>query len=60
MVPKDKISANDIVHLLPNSKTKNDDLLNISNSFQEFKEVTERAFILKQLGITCLVGCCNQ
>ena len=49
MVPKDKISANDIVHLLPNSKTKNDDLLNISNSFQEFKEVTERAFILKQL-----------
>jgi len=49
MVPKDKISANDIVHLLPNSKTKNDDLLNISNSFQEFKEVTERAFIFKQL-----------
>lgn len=49
MVPKDKISANDIVHLLPTIKTKNDDLLNISNSFQEFKEVTERAFILKQL-----------
>ncbi|MCF6268375.1 MAG: sigma-54 dependent transcriptional regulator [Melioribacteraceae bacterium] len=49
MVPKESISANDIAHLLPNSKIKNDDLLNISNSFQEFKEVTERAFILKQL-----------
>ena len=49
MVPKDKISVTDIEHLLPNSKSKNDDLLNISNSFQEFKEVTERAFILKQL-----------
>ncbi len=49
MVPKDEISDKDIEHLLPNSKIKNDDLLNISNSFQEFKEVTERAFILKQL-----------
>ncbi len=49
MVPKDEISVADIEHLLPNSKVKNDDLLNISNSFQEFKEVTERAFILKQL-----------
>ena len=49
MVPKDEISVSDIEHLLPNSKIKNDDLLNISNSFQEFKEVTERAFILKQL-----------
>ncbi len=49
MVPKDIISVSDIEHLLPNSKIKNDDLLNISNSFQEFKEVTERAFILKQL-----------
>ena len=49
MVPKDSISADDIVHLLPNSKSKGDDFLNVSNSFQEFKEVTERAFILKQL-----------
>ena len=49
MVPKELINSNDIAHLLPNSKSKNDDLLNISNSFQEFKEVTERAFILKQL-----------
>jgi two-component system, NtrC family, nitrogen regulation response regulator NtrX len=51
MVPKDEITVDDIVHLLPNSKTKNDDLLNISNSFQEFKEVTERAFIVKQLDL---------
>lgn len=49
MVPKESISANDISHLLPNSKSKGDDFLNVSNSFQEFKEVTERAFILKQL-----------
>jgi len=49
MVPKDNISASDIIHLLPNSKSKTDDLLDISNSFQEFKEHTERAFILKQL-----------
>jgi DNA-binding NtrC family response regulator len=49
MVPKDHITSNDIIHLLPNSKSKNDDLLNISNSFQEFKEVTEKAFIQKQL-----------
>lgn len=49
MVPKDEILASDIEHLLPSSKSKNDDLLDISNSFQEFKEVTERAFILKQL-----------
>ena len=49
MVPKDSISADDIAHLLPNSKSKTDDFLNVSNSFQEFKEVTERAFILKQL-----------
>ena len=49
MVTKENISADDISPLLPNSKLKTDDLLNISNSFQEFKEVTERAFILKQL-----------
>ena len=49
MVPKNEISADDISHLLPNSKIKGDDFLNVSNSFQEFKEVTERAFILKQL-----------
>ena len=51
MVPKESISANDITHLLPNSKSKSDDFLNVSNSFQEFKEVTERAFILKQLDL---------
>ncbi len=49
MVPKEEITANDISHLLPNSKAKGNDFLNVSNSFQEFKEITERAFILKQL-----------
>jgi DNA-binding NtrC family response regulator len=49
MVPKEEITANDISHLLPNSKTKGNDFFDVTNSFQEFKEVTERAFILKQL-----------
>ena len=51
MVPKESISAIDITHLLPSSKSKSDDFLNVSNSFQEFKEVTERAFIIKQLDL---------
>ncbi|NOX64196.1 MAG: sigma-54-dependent Fis family transcriptional regulator [Chlorobi bacterium] len=49
MIPKDEISAKDISGLLPDSTTKTDDFLNITNSFQEFKEKAERAFILKQL-----------
>jgi len=49
MIPKDEISANDISALLPDSTAKTDDFLNVTNSFQEFKEKAERAFILKQL-----------
>ncbi|MEN8191995.1 MAG: sigma-54 dependent transcriptional regulator [Bacteroidota bacterium] len=49
MVPSEEISANDITAFIPNSTTKDDDFLNITNSFQEFKEKAERAFILKQL-----------
>ena len=49
MVPKESISSDDISSLLPNSKSKNDDFFDVSNSFQEFKDVTERAFIIKQL-----------
>ncbi len=49
MIPKDEISSKDISGLLPDSTTKTDDFLNVTNSFQEFKEKAERAFILKQL-----------
>ncbi len=49
MIPSNEIKANDIAGLLPDTVSKTDDFLNITNSFQEFKEKTERAFILKQL-----------
>jgi len=49
MIPSDEITVNDISALVPNSVSKTDDFLNITNSFQEFKEKAERAFILKQL-----------
>jgi len=49
MVPKDEISDKDITALLPVTVSNLDDILNVSNSFQEFKEKAERAFILKQL-----------
>ncbi len=49
MIPKDEISASDVSTLLPDSTEKTDDFLNVTNSFQEFKEKAERAFILKQL-----------
>lgn len=49
MVPKTVLSAKDIEHLLPFSQSKNNDFLNITNSFQEFKEAAESAFIKKQL-----------
>lgn len=49
MVPKTNITDSDIRNLLPLSDSKFDDLLNVTNSFQEFKEKAERAFIIKQL-----------
>lgn len=49
MVPSNEISENEIYQLLPHSASKMDDLLSVTNSFQEFKEKAERAFILKQL-----------
>jgi DNA-binding NtrC family response regulator len=49
MVVKTEISEKDVA-LFTNSSTSNmDDLFNISNNFQEFKENSEKAFILKQL-----------
>lgn len=49
MVPQEEIGEKEIVNLLPHSDSKMDDILNVTNSFQEFKEKSERAFILKQL-----------
>ncbi|TSA29531.1 MAG: sigma-54-dependent Fis family transcriptional regulator [Ignavibacteriales bacterium] len=49
MVPKTEINEKDIFMFTPNQGSNIDDLLNISNSFQEFKEKSEKAFIIKQL-----------
>jgi len=49
MVTKSEITEKEIFLYTQNSSSNTDDLMNISNSFQEFKEKAERAFILKQL-----------
>lgn len=49
MVSKTDINEKDISMFTPNQGSNVDDLLNISNSFQEFKEKSEKAFIIKQL-----------
>lgn len=51
MVPGNKITENDIYRLMPPSESNMNDILDVSNSFQEFKEKAERAFIKKQLEI---------
>ena len=49
MSPSEEITKNDLFKLLGSSETAFDDIFDVSNSFQEFKEKAERAFILKQL-----------
>jgi two-component system, NtrC family, nitrogen regulation response regulator NtrX len=49
MIPGDTITKDDVRTMLPVSDSNHDDLIDISNSFQEFKEKAEKAFILKQL-----------
>lgn len=49
MTLKDDITDKEVNMFTQNSSTNVDDLMNISNSFQEFKEKAEKAFILKQL-----------
>lgn len=51
MIPQEIIYKEHIKSMLPNIEEKADDFVNISNSFQEFKEKTEKAFIQKQLEI---------
>ncbi|MCE1187532.1 MAG: sigma-54 dependent transcriptional regulator [Ignavibacteria bacterium] len=49
MVSKPVIEVNDVEFLLPAGKRDVEELILTSNSFQDFKEKAERAFILKQL-----------
>ncbi len=49
MAPKTNINEKDVAIFTQSSDSNVDDLLNIANSFQEFKEKAERAFIMKQL-----------
>lgn len=49
MSSKKEINEKDVSMFTQSSVPNNDDLLNISNSFQEFKEKSEKAFIIKQL-----------
>lgn len=49
MIPHEVIKKSDIVSMLPTSELKEDNYIDISNSFQEFKEKSEKAFIEKQL-----------
>lgn len=49
IVSKPAIARKDIEFLLPLEKLTMQDMFSDSNSFQEFKEKAERAFILKQL-----------
>jgi len=49
IVDKKEISSKDINYLFVGSLQSVDDIAEISNSFQEFKEKAERVFILKQL-----------
>ena len=46
---KEKLQEADIEFLLKPGQASMDDIIDDSNSFQEFKEKAERAFILKQL-----------
>jgi DNA-binding NtrC family response regulator len=49
IIDKREISRKDIEFLYTPGKATLDDIIDSSNSFQEFKEKAERAFILKQL-----------
>jgi DNA-binding NtrC family response regulator len=49
IISKEEITKKDIEPLVTSGKSGVDDLIDTSNSFQEFKEKAEKAFILKQL-----------
>jgi DNA-binding NtrC family response regulator len=49
LIPDKKISAEALKSYLPLPSSSDENLFNIRNSFQEFKEKAEKAFIIKQL-----------
>ncbi len=49
MIPHDYLNVGDVVSFTPYQNSKEEDLFDITNSFQEFKEKTEKIFILRQL-----------
>jgi DNA-binding NtrC family response regulator len=49
MIPHDKIKKDDLLPHLPETQIKTDELFSSVNSFQEFKEKSEKIFIEKQL-----------
>ena len=49
IIDKKEIGKKDVELLLPGEKSSIKDILSESNSFQEFKEKAERAFIIRQL-----------
>ena len=49
IIDKREIGKKDVELLLPGEKSSIKDILSESNSFQEFKEKAERAFIIRQL-----------
>jgi two-component system, NtrC family, nitrogen regulation response regulator NtrX len=49
IIDKREITAKDIEFMFTGNQQSVDDLVDMSNSFQEFKEKAERVFILKQL-----------
>ncbi len=51
MVPGEEINIHSLKPFLSAAKSQFDDLLDLSNSFQEFKEKAEKTFILKQLEV---------
>lgn len=49
LIDKKELTTKDIEFLSPGSKSSLGDIIDTSNSFQEFKDKAEKAFIIKQL-----------
>jgi len=49
MVPSNNITEKEINTFLPSTTSPVDEILSVNNTFQEFKEKAEKAFLLKQL-----------
>ncbi len=49
MIPEENITKENVQSIMPNADIKTNNLIDVSNSFQQFKEKAEKAFIEKQL-----------